>query len=153
MKEFRYKINPSLKNQDVYLSDIPARLYPGNLYNLDAKCGGDAQAKSGELREAMRMNWIHRVPFEPPKVRKVTVPKPAPPPKIDTEPTAEETKAGKVFDVALDLNVIETTAKGTFQVVSISGKGKSRFPSKERAIERIATEPELMEHIQRLCRG
>ncbi len=148
MKEYRYKVvNPS---QNVFLQDIQIRMFPGQLYNLDARCEGDAQKKSGELRDAMRMNWIHRVPHEPPKVHKIKAPKVEAPP---AEPTDEEVKADKVFDVALDMGVIETTKKGTFEVVSISGKGKSRFTTKERAIERIAEEPELMEHIQSLCRG
>ena len=150
--EYRYRINPNLRNQSFTLQDVLINIQPGRLYNLDARCGGDAQAKSGELRNAMSKGWIQRVQHEEP--RKIKAPKVEVKPKVEIpeESTPEEIKAEKIFNTAVDLGVIETTDKG-FECESISGKGKSKFKTKDRAIERMATEPELMAHIQKLCQG
>ncbi len=146
MKEFRYKVvNPT---QNVFLQDIQIRMFPGQLYNLDVRFDGDAQAKSGELRDAMRMNWIHRVPHEPSKVKKVALPKPIP-----SEPTDAVIKAGKVFDTAIDLGVFKTTSKGKLQIPSMSGKGKTHFTDQTNAVKRISANPELLKHLQTLCQG
>ena len=151
--EYRYKVvNPT---QNVFLADIPIRMFPGNSYNLDARAGCDARTKSAQLRDAIRMNWVHRVEHVPPKVKKIAVPKPGN--ELDKisptdEPTDEEIKAGKVFDTAMDMEVFATTAKGKFSIPSVSGKGKLYFNDRAHAIMRLE-DPELLKHLQTLCQG